>query len=311
MGKWEYICGLISREIIMMDNKDNIMSEGGQGLVLEGGGMRGMFTCGVLDVFMERGITFDGMTGVSAGVLFGCNYKSRQPGRALRYNLKYRNDDDYMSWKSWRQTGDYVNTEFSYHKLPYELDPMDFEAFAGNPMKMYAVCTDIGCGHPVYKLIDDARGEGLTWMRASGALPIFANAVTIDGKDYMDGGLSDSIPLKFMQEMGYRKNVVVLTQPQRFRKTKSHLYWPLRLAVRKYPEVARLMRVRHTMYNSQLDYVARQVGLGNTFVIQPDEKLHIGRLETDAGKMKRVYEAGRRKAMEVMAELTEFLGEEV
>ena len=228
------------------------------GLVLEGGGLRCLFTSGVIDVLMEHGIDFPATAGVSGGVLFGCNYKSRQPGRALRYNIRFKDEPRYMSWKSLRQTGNYVNDEFSYHKLPYELDPMDFKTYRENSMEFYVVCTDIEEGKPVYRRIDDADGEGLEWFKASSSMPVFAKPVEIDGHYYLDGGITDSIPLKFLEGRGYGKNVVVLTQPKDYKKKKAQLYLLLRLWHRKFPKVAQLMRVRHKMYNAQLDYIAEQ-----------------------------------------------------
>lgn len=149
-------------------------SQSPTGLVLEGGGLRAMFTSGVLDVFMQNDIRFDAAVGVSAGVLFGCNYKSNQPGRALRYNIRFKDNPEYMSWKSLFRTGNYVNERFSYHLLPHVYDPMDFDAYRENPMRFYAVCTDIEEGCPVYHEIDDADGIGLRWMQASASMPVFA-----------------------------------------------------------------------------------------------------------------------------------------
>lgn len=277
------------------------------GLVLEGGGLRGMFTNGILDVFHRNGITFDGMVGVSAGVLFGCNYKSHQPGRAYRYNLKYKDDPQYMSWESWRKTGDFVNTDFSYRVLPRFLDPFDFDAYRNNPMKFYAVCTDIEEGRPVYHEIPDADGDGLTWMRASSSMPIFANPVKIGYHTYLDGGITDSIPLAFMQNKGYAKNIVIMTQPKGFRKKKAHLWLILRLFLRKYPKVADMMAKRHIMYNDQLDYIESEEQKGNILVICPDNKLDIGRLTLDEDKMKTVYEQGVKKAVEFLPQVKAFL----
>ena len=203
------------------------------GLVLEGGGLRAMFTSGVLDVFMQNGIKFDAAVGVSAGVLFGCNYKSNQPGRALRYNIRFKDNPEYMSWRSLLRTGNYVNEHFSYHLLPHEYDPMDFQAYRENPMKFYAVCTDIDEGRPVYHEIDDADGTGLRWMQASASMPVFARPVEIDGRHYLDGGITDSIPLKFIQQKGYRKNVVILTQPADYYKKKAHVGLAMKMFLKK------------------------------------------------------------------------------
>ncbi len=277
------------------------------GLVLEGGGLRAMFTSGVLDVFMQNGIKFDAAVGVSAGVLFGCNYKSNQPGRALRYNIRFKDNPEYMSWRSLLRTGNYVNEHFSYHLLPHEYDPMDFQAYRENPMRFYAVCTDIDEGHPVYHEIDDADGTGLRWMQASASMPVFARPVEINGRHYLDGGITDSIPLKFIQQKGYRKNVVILTQPADYYKKKAHVGLAMKMFLKKYPKVAELMSIRHVMYNEQLDYVRSEQQKGDTFLICPDEKLNIGRLSLKEDKMRRVYETGVEKALSLLPQLKEFI----
>ena len=280
------------------------------GIILEGGGMRGMFTCGVLDVLMEHGIEFDALAGVSAGVLFGCNYKSRQPGRGLRYNLRFKNDKRYMSWQSLWKTGDYVNAEFSYHTLPEVLDPFDKESYKRNPMKFYVTCTDIVSGKPVYKRIDEIDGDAMEWFRASASMPIFARPVTIGNYILLDGGITDSIPLKFIQDEGVEKNLVVLTQPLGYRKKPSKAIPLIKLFTRKYPRVTELMRIRHVMYNKQLDYIEEQVLAGNTMVICPKQALGIGRIEQDEKKMRFVYEQGRNIALENIAQIKSFTKED-
>ena len=266
-----------------------------------------MFTSGVLDVFMANGIKLDAAVGVSAGVLFGCNYKSNQPGRALRYNIRFKDNPEYMSWRSLLRTGNYVNEHFSYHLLPHEYDPMDFQAYRENPMRFYAVCTDIDEGHPVYHEIEDADGTGLRWMQASASMPVFARPVEIDGRHYLDGGITDSIPLKFIQQKGYRKNVVILTQPADYYKKKAHVGLAMKMFLKKYPKVAELMSIRHVMYNEQLDYVRSEQQKGDTFLICPDEKLDIGRLSLKEDKMRRVYETGVEKALSLLPQLKEFI----
>ena len=277
------------------------------GLVLEGGGLRAMFTSGVLDVFMQNDIKLNAAVGVSAGVLFGCNYKSNQPGRALRYNIRFKDNPEYMSWRSLLRTGNYVNEHFSYHLLPHEYDPMDFQAYRENPMKFYAVCTDIDEGQPVYHEIDDADGIGLRWMQASASMPVFARPVEIEGRHYLDGGITDSIPLKFIQQKGYRKNVVILTQPADYYKKKAHVGLAMKMFLKNYPKVAELMSIRHVMYNEQLDYIRSEQQKGDTFLICPDEKLNIGRLSLKEDKMRRVYETGVEKALSLLPQLKEFI----
>ena len=182
-----------------------------KGLVLEGGGLRALFTAGVTDVMMENRIRFDGLIGVSAGATFGCNYKSEQPGRALRYNINFKDDPRYMSWRSFLKTGDLVGAEFSYHVLPNQLDIFDYETFRRNPMEFHVVCTDAETGEPVYKQLDDMTDEGLDWIRASASMPIVSRPVQLEGRKLLDGGIGNSIPLKHFQEIGYERNIVVLT----------------------------------------------------------------------------------------------------
>lgn len=278
-----------------------------KGLVLEGGGMRGMFTNGVIDVLMENGIRFDALIGVSAGALFGCNYKSEQPGRALRYNLRFKDNWEYMSWRSLLKTGDFVGNDFSFRRLPYELDKFDFKTFRQNPMKMYCVCTDIENACPVYKEITDCEGDGLQWLKASSSMPVFANPVVLDGMTLLDGGITDSIPLQFMLDRGYEKNIVVLTQPVDYRKKPSKLHLLLRLLVSKYPKVAEMMKVRHEMYNAELDLIAKEQQAGRALLIYPEKGLDIGRLERDGNKMKSIYNQGRKVATQMLPQIKEYL----
>ena len=174
-----------------------------KGLVLEGGGLRSLFSAGVIDVMMENQITFDGIIGVSAGATFGSNYKSGQIGRALRYNIALKDDPRYISWRSFFKTGDLVGAEFSYHVMPTELDIFDYEAFRQNPMEFHIVCTDAETGEPVYKQLDIMDYEGLEWVRASASMPIVSKPVPLKGRKLLDGGIADSIPLKHFQELGY------------------------------------------------------------------------------------------------------------
>ena len=191
------------------------------GLVLEGGAMRGMFTAGVLDVLMEAGVAVDGAVGVSAGAAFGCNYKSRQIGRAIRYNMTYCRDPRYCSLRSLVRTGDLYGVDFCYRVIPMELDPFDVETFARNPMPFYAVCTDLRTGKPVYHLLQNGGEEDMAWIRASASMPMVSRIVRLDGHELLDGGIADSIPLRFFESIGYERNIVVLTQPQGFIKKRT------------------------------------------------------------------------------------------
>lgn len=278
------------------------------GLVLEGGGMRGLFTAGVIDVLMENGIELDGLVGVSAGSSFGCNYKSKQPGRVLRYNLKYGKDPRYMGLRSLLSTGNLVGAEFAYHTMPMHLDVFDIDTFEGNPMEFHLVCTDVDTGLPVYYRMDKVSYESLEWLRASASMPIVTRPVTVDdGRRMLDGGISDSIPLKYFRNCGFEKNIVVLTQPRSYRK-KPAKGWLFRLLMPYAPKIAEAMTRRHIMYNSQLDYLTEREDAGDTFIIAPSSPLPIGRIDTDTAKMKAVYQIGRNMCESLLPDIRRFMG---
>lgn len=276
------------------------------GLVMEGGAMRGMFTCGVIDVMMENGIKFDGSIGVSAGACFGCNYKSGQIGRALRYNIKYSNDKRYCSITSLIKTGDMFGADFCYNQIPNSLDVFDYEAFKENPMTFYVVATDIDTGKPVYKKIDSCNQNDLEWIRASASMPLVSRIVEIDGRKFLDGGISDSIPLRAFEKIGYDKNVVILTQPKNYRKTPNKAMGIMKLSMKKYPQLIKAMENRHVMYNKETRYAFSQQEKGNALVICPDEPLPIGRIEHNPDVLMQVYNIGRQKATEMLNDIKAF-----
>lgn len=277
-----------------------------RGLVLEGGGMRGLFSEGVFDVLLENGIMLDALVGVSAGVLFGCNYKSGQIGRGVRYNTRFAKDPRYMSVRSLLTTGNYVNEDFAYGEMPLKLDKFDFEAFNANDMEFHIVCTDIVTGEPVYKKYVKADESLMDWMRASGSMPLVSKPVVLEGHTMLDGGIVNSIPLEYAQSVGLEKNIVVLTQPRGYQKKPFKATWLFRMFVKKYPKVAEKMAVRHEMYNKQLEYVYGEADKGNVLLIIPDEPLNIGRVEGNPDKMRHCYEMGRRKALSMIDEIKYF-----
>ena len=182
-----------------------------KGLVLEGGAMRGLFTAGVIDVMMEAHVEPDGLIGVSAGAAFGCNYKSRQPGRAIRYNKTFAHDSRFCSWQSLLKTGDLYNAEFGYHVIPTKYDVFDNAAYDANPMEFIAVCTDVETGKPVYKSLPKVTPTTYDWIRASASMPLVSKVVELEGMKVLDGGVADSIPLEYFENIGYEKNLVILT----------------------------------------------------------------------------------------------------
>ena len=265
-----------------------------RGLVLEGGGLRGLFTAGVLDVLMERGIKFDGLVGVSAGACFGCNYKSGQIGRVIRYNKRFARDPRYCSWSSLLKTGDLFNADFCYRELPMELDVFDAAAYAASPMEFHVVATDCATGKAVYRRLDKADAEAFRWIQASASMPLVSRPVAIDGGEYLDGGLSDGIPLRYFESIGYGFNVVITTRPRGYRKFPS---WKHRLAkpfLRRYPNVYKALKTRHEWYNDTLKYIDSRVADGEAVLIAPKEPLQISRVCHDPDQMQRVYDIGRK-----------------
>lgn len=278
-----------------------------KGLVLEGGAMRGLFTCGVLDVLMENGIEFDGIIGISAGATFGCNYKSKQIGRAVRYNKRFCQDKRYGSIVSFLKTGNLFDPDFCYHELPFELDIFDVKTFRENPMEFYMGVSDIKTGKPVYKKITEGTGVDLEWMRASASIPLLSKPVEIDGGLYLDGGITDSLPLQFFESIGYDKNVVVLTQPRGFVK-KPNLGAKLsKIFLRKYPNFVKAFENRHIMYNNETKYIYDKADKGEIFIINPAAPLNINGAESNPEELQRVYDLGRKAAEEKVEALKEFL----
>jgi predicted patatin/cPLA2 family phospholipase len=263
------------------------------GLIMEGGAMRGMFTAGVIDVLMENGISFEGAVGVSAGAVFGCNYKSNQPGRAIRYNTTYCKDRRYAGMHNLMHTGNLYSEQFCYHEIPEHLDPFDAETFRNSPMEFYAVCTDVQTGDPVYHKCVNGDSKDLEWLRASASMPLVSRIVKVDGYSLLDGGIADSIPVHFFESIGYERNVIVLTQPKGFVKKKNKMLPAMKAAMFRYPAFLAAAADRHERYNETLGYVSMLEESGKALVIRPPIPLEIGAMERDPAELRRVYDTGR------------------
>ncbi len=279
------------------------------GLILEGGAMRGMYSAGVCDVLMEQGITFDGCIGVSAGATFGCNIKSRQIGRTIRYNCQYSRNPRYASFRSLLFTGNYFGTKFCYDEIPNKLDPFDYETYKSNPMPFYIVCTDAVTGKPLYHRADTCDARDLTYMRASASMPLFSRIVEVDGYHLSDGGTADSIPLAWFREQGYTRNLVVLTRPDGYRKSPSSpaLNKILRLSLRKYPALVKALENRHIGYNQTLDEISAAEAAGEVLVLRPTRDLHLSRIEKNPEKLREMYNLGREDAEAQLENIRAFL----
>lgn len=277
------------------------------GLVLEGGAMRGMFTSGVLDVFMENGITVDAAIGVSAGATFGCNFKSKQIGRAIRYNKKYANDRRYCSFHSLFTSGNLYNADFCYDVLPNQLDLFDYETYISNPMDFYVVVTNAETGEPLYTKLKDCREKDMLWMRASASMPLVSTPVEIDGLKLLDGGIADSVPLEYFESIGFEKNIVVLTQPRDFVKQPPKFFPLMKIILRKYPKIVEAVETRHLRYNKQREYILSREKEGKALVICPEKALGIKRTEKNVAELERVYQEGRRVATKNLDKIKDFL----
>lgn len=277
------------------------------GLLLEGGAMRGLYTVGALDVLMKNNINFDGIVGVSAGALFGINYKSKQPGRALRYNLKYAKEKNYMGWYSFLKTGDIMNKDFCFNKLVNELDPIDYDTFKKSTEEFWAVVTNIETGKPEYIKVDDLKkNEQIEALRASGSMPFVSNPVEIDGKKYLDGGIADSIPIDKIMDMGFDKVVVILTRTMGYRKEKGNQLLA-KLKYRKYPNFIKTIENRYLMYNEELDKIESLENDNKIFVIRPSRKVNIKRIEKDNSRIQEMYDLGYEDMSQKLKELNRYL----
>ena len=277
------------------------------GLILEGGAMRGMFTCGVLDVMMENGISFDVAAGISAGAAFGCNLKTRQIGRALRYNKQYCRDPRYCGFRSLIKTGDLYGADFCYREIPDKLDVFDREMFKNDPMEFYVGATDVESGEITYHKCEDGGSVDMEWIRASASMPLVSRIVELDGRKYLDGGIADPIPYGFVESFDCDRYVTVLTQPKGYIKRKDAALPMVRIRYRKYPRFIKASENRHTVYNRQTKEIAEREESGDHFVIRPPIALNIKRVSKDPDELERVYQIGRREMTDRLEDLIEYL----
>ncbi len=275
------------------------------GLILEGGGLRGIYTAGILDLFMEQRLHFDGVIGVSAGAIYGCSFLSNQKGRSIRYYKKYCKDPRFIGLRSWITTGDIVGADFCYHEIPDKLDVYDHDAFLQCNTPFFAVCSNVETGKAEYIQLTDMR-KHIEYLRASASLPYFSRIVTINGKKYLDGGCTDSVPVRAFQKMGYEKNVVILTREENYVK-KPELNMLPKLFYHKYPAFAKAFLNRHKVYNHTMKYISKLEKEGKVFVIRPKHALKIGRLEKDPENVQRVYDIGYADGQKYMKNLLDWL----
>lgn len=278
------------------------------GLVLEGGGMRGMYTAGVLDLFLEEGIMPDGIIGVSAGAIHGCSYLSEQRGRSVRYNLKFINDKRYLSLRNLVKSGDLFDVKFCYDTIPNELNKFDYERFKENSgnIPFYTVATNLETGCADYHRCYDLK-EDMDYMRASASLPLVSRIVEKDGKKLLDGGSSDSIPVAYFRSIGFKKNIVILTRPEGYVKKSDSSISLLRMKYKDYPKYIEASEKRADVYNMSVEYAEFFEREGSAIIIRPSRDLKIGRLEKNTDKLKHIYKLGRKDAKEKLEQIKDFV----
>lgn len=276
--------------------------------VLEGGAMRGLYSAGVLDVFMKNNISTDAIFGVSAGALFGINFKSKQIGRAIRYNLNYAHEKNYMGLYSLFTTGNIMNKDFCFNKLVYELDKFDFETFDNSPIDFFAVVTNVETGNAEYIKITNGE-KGLEALRASGSMPFVSKCVEVNGSKYLDGAISDPIPLQKALDEGYEKIVVVLTRPENYSKHKEQL--PYNLFYRKYPNFIKTASYQFEKYNKTLALIKKYENEGKIVVLRPSKDLKIARVEKNLKKLRAIHQLGVDDCYSNLNKIKEYLNEKI
>lgn len=276
------------------------------GLVLEGGGHRGIYTAGVLDTFAENKISFEGVMGVSAGCVHGASFLSGQIGRSIRYTTKYCDNSNYMGIGSLITTGNFFNEKFCYYDLPETLDPFDNDSFDKNQTQFFAVCTDVKTGSAIYHECETLKGEKIKWLQASASMPLVSKIIKIEDNLLLDGGIADSIPIKKMQELGFEKNIVILTQEAGYRKNPNSLLPIIKFVYKKYPKLIEAIENRHIIYNQQLEFLEEQEKLGNVIIIRPSEKPTASRTEKDKEKILETYNLGKKDALSIIKNIIEY-----
>lgn len=275
-------------------------------LILEGGGMKALYSAGVIDVLVQNNIETDVAAGVSSGALFGTNYKAKQIGRILRYNLKYAANSERLGLKSLVKTGNVMNKDFYFREIPYKLDVMDADTYHSSKTEFFAVVTNLKTGRAEYKNINDLYNEDcVEYLRASGSLPFLSKPVYVDGVPYLDGGVVDSIPVKHFLEMGYDKIIVVLTKTKDFRPQMKIPF--AKVVYHKFPEFAKVLKYRNPCYTKQCEYVDRLEQENKVLVIRPSKKLNVGTLERNKEKLQQMYDLGIADCQNMLNDIKNYL----
>jgi predicted patatin/cPLA2 family phospholipase len=276
-------------------------------IVLEGGGLRGAFTSGVLEYLMEKELNFDRVIGVSAGACVGASFLSKQKGRNRKVNVEYPSDKRYMGFRHLITTGSYFNMKFVFGELPTKLVPFDEPAFYRNPAEFDVIATALNSGKSVVFSKKEIEKIGIDKVLiASSSIPLLAQSVNIGGELFYDGGVADSIPVKYALSK-HEKAVVILTQPRGYRKTEMKNLLPFKLAFRNHPEFLNVLLNRNEEYNKTLDFCEQMEQEGKLFILAPSVEFSIGRTEQSLEKRMNLYNYGYRLMHNNFIELQAFL----
>jgi predicted patatin/cPLA2 family phospholipase len=276
------------------------------GLVLEGGGMRGVYTAGILDFFMEKGVYLPYVIGVSAGACHGSSYVSRQPGRSKAVTVDYIEHPRYVSYRNFIRERSLFGMDFIFDELPNRLVPFDFPAFFQSRQEFVVGTTDCVTGDPVY-FTKNQDADMLSVLRASSSLPLLSPPVSVDGYTLLDGGISDPIPIRKSEKDGNAKNIVILTRDKNYRKTPVKMEWMVRKLYPRYRKLVDKIIERHRIYNETLDYINKQEKDGNVFIIRPTNPVQVDRIEKNKEKLNNLYEQGYEDAQHAYEPLSQWL----
>ena len=276
-------------------------------LVLEGGAMRGIYTAGVLDVLLKNKIYVDAVIGVSAGSIHGCSYVSEQYERSISYYKTCRSDYRFMSFQSWIKSGNICDTNYCYDEVPNKIYPFDHDAFEKSKTKFYVTVTNLETGEPEYIYLKSLRGKNIDYLRASASMPVVSKIVEIDGKKYLDGGMSDSIPIEYFKSIGYDRCIIVKTKDKSYKKTKEKILPIAKRMYKDYPKFYEKLKNRHIDYNNQIKLIRELEEKGEVLVIEPSRKLKISRLEKKIENVEEAYNQGRIDAGNRLKDIKKFL----
>ena len=276
------------------------------GLILEGGGMRGIYTAGVLDFFIDKNIEVDLVVGVSAGGCHAASYLSKQYKRAFHSNVDYLNDKDYISFRNLIKNGSIFGMELMFDKIPNELYPYDHEAFYNSKSKFTVVATNCETGEAEYFHLKDMKKD-IMYLQASCSIPMFANIVEVDGYKLVDGGVADSIPIEYALKQGCNKNIVILTRDKTYRKNKVKFLSLIKRKYKKYPKLVKSIANRHLNYNKSLDLIKSLEDKKDILVIRPKSPVKVSQIEKNVNKLTDLYNEGYNDAKDSYEKIIEFL----